>query len=57
MLKCPLSGENHGDHQAAGVIATEAFDWAELVWEGKIDGISIGKICLKVAVKQWTLPQ
>ncbi|RPH90531.1 MAG: PIG-L family deacetylase, partial [Calditrichaeota bacterium] len=23
-----VAGENHGDHQAAGVIATEAFDWA-----------------------------
>ncbi|HEX4489374.1 MAG TPA: PIG-L family deacetylase [Terriglobales bacterium] len=28
MLPLPVAGENHGDHQAAGVIATEAFDLA-----------------------------
>jgi LmbE family N-acetylglucosaminyl deacetylase len=27
-LPAPVVGENHGDHQAAGVIATEAFDLA-----------------------------
>jgi len=27
-LPRPVAGENHGDHQAAGVIATEAFDMA-----------------------------
>lgn len=27
-LPCYVAGENHGDHQAAGVIATEAFDLA-----------------------------
>jgi LmbE family N-acetylglucosaminyl deacetylase len=27
-LPLPVAGENHGDHQAAGVIATEAFDLA-----------------------------
>jgi LmbE family N-acetylglucosaminyl deacetylase len=28
LLPLPVVGENHGDHQAAGVIATEAFDSA-----------------------------
>ncbi|MCF7740983.1 MAG: PIG-L family deacetylase [Candidatus Marinimicrobia bacterium] len=27
-LPCFVAGENHGDHQAAGVLATEAFDMA-----------------------------
>lgn len=27
-LPAYVSGENHGDHQAAGVVATEAFDLA-----------------------------
>ena len=28
LVPLPVAGENHGDHQAAGVIATEAFDLA-----------------------------